>query len=278
MSKPSAKVESTEKLVDSGVIQFQKRLLLGTPSTGNIRMEWAAAKYGMVIPANWSKVDMVQYVNGMIPIRYSVADAQNMIAHEAVTKGYEWLLLIEHDTMPQPDALIRFNAYMRSGKYPVVSGLYFTRSDPAEPMIYRGRGNSYYTDWKLGDKVMCDGVPTGMLLINVKLLRSVWDVSPEYNLGGATVRRVFETPVKSWFNEDTGSQEAYVGTSDLEFCARVIAEGHLKKDWPELAKQKYPFMVDTNINCMHIDPDGTQFPLGGIKAWCAENGNLTETP
>ena len=260
---------------DSGVTTYQKRLLVGTPTVGSIRMEWAASRYGQAIPANWSKVDMIQYMTSYIPLRYSISDAQNLIANEAVTKGYEWLLLMEDDTCPPPDGFIRFNEYMRSGKYPVVSGLYFTKSLPAEPMIYRGRGNSYYTDWKLGDKIMCDGVPTGMLLINVKLLKAVWDESPEYMAGGNRVRRVFENPVKTYFNEETGAQEALVGTTDLDFCKRVVQGDYLAKaGFPDFQGDPFPFMVDTNIACMQIGNDGVQYPIGGIQAWCAANGNM----
>lgn len=278
MSKPSAQTKKMYKdtgVLDSGVTTYSRRLLVGTATTGNIRMEWAAARYSQIIPANWSKVDMTQYVNGFVPLRYSVADAQNLIVQKAVEENFEWLLLIEHDTMPPPDSLIRVNQYMRSNKYPVVSGLYFTRSNPAEPMIYRGRGNSYYTDWKLGDLVMADGVPTGYLLVNMKLMRSIYKDSPEYAAGGIPVRRVFETPIKTWFNEETGGQEALVGTSDLDWCERIISGNYLAKaGWNELAKEKYPFVIDTNIACNHIDPDGTQFPIGGIPAWCEQNGNL----
>jgi hypothetical protein len=42
---------------------------------------------------------------------------------------------------------------MHQGDIPMLSGLYFTKSLPAEPLIYRGRGNSYYKKWKFGDKV-----------------------------------------------------------------------------------------------------------------------------
>jgi hypothetical protein len=262
-------------IVDSKVKNVQNRLLVGTPTLGLIRMEWAAARYGQVIPSNWSKVDMTQYMNSFIPMRYSVADGQNLIVQEAVNKGYEWLLFIEDDTVPPPDAFIRFNEYMREGKYPVVSGLYFTRSVPAEPMVYRGRGNSYFTEWKLGEKVMVDGVPTGMLLIDMRLMRAVWEDSPEYLAGGYKVRRVFQTPAKTWFNEEKGSQEMLVGTSDLDWCKRVIDGGYLEEHWPELSKEEYPFVIDTALNCMHIDrSDGTQFPVGGILNWCQENGNL----
>lgn len=273
----TARAEYLSQVVDSGVNNYQKRLLVGTPTTGLIRMEWAAARYGQAIPANWSKVDMLQYMTSMIPLRYSIADAQNMIVQAAIEGGYKWLLLIEHDTIPPADGFIRFNEYMRSEEYPVVSGLYYTRSDPAEPMIYRGRGNSYFTDWKLGDLVMADGVPTGMLLVSVKLLEAVYNDAPEYMNGGYKLRRVFETVSKTWYNEEKGSQEALVGTSDLDFCKRVIEGDYLTKaGWPELAKQRYPYVVDTNIACMQIEHDGTQYPIGGIPAWCMARGNVNE--
>lgn len=270
-----SKKSYTNKIAQPKKFELQKKLLVGTPTLGLIRMEWAAARYGQVIPSNYSKVDMIQYLNSFIPLRYSIADAQNLIVQEALNKGYEWVLFMEDDTIPPPDALLRFNEYIRSGDTPVVSGLYFTRSDPAEPMVYRGRGNSYYTDWKLGDKIWVDGVPTGMLLVDARLLKIAWDNAPEYSANGIRARRVFETPGKTWFNEETGSQEMLVGTSDLDFCKKVIERGYLEEHWPKLAKSEYPFLIDTNINCMHIDrTDGQQFPIGGILAWCEANGNV----
>jgi hypothetical protein len=278
MSKAKVKkLEYGSTLVDNKVEQVQNRVLVGTPTLGNVRMEWVQGRYNQVIPSNYSKVDMIQYMNSYIPMRYSVADGQNLIVQEAIVKGYEWLILIEDDTIPPPDALLRFNDYIRKGKYPVVSGLYFTRSDPAEPMVYRGRGNSYYTNWKLGDVIKVDGVPTGLLLLDVRLLRVVWEESQEYLVGGSGLRarKVFETPGKTWFNEEKGSQEMFVGTSDLDFCTRVIENGYLNEHWPHLAKEKYPYLIDTNINAMHIDRnDGTQYPIGGILQWCHMNGNI----
>jgi len=105
-------------------------------------------------------------------------------------------------------------------------------------------------------------------------MKIVWEDSEEYVFNGMRARKVFDTPSKTWFNEETGAQEMLVGTSDLDWCKRVIQNGYLEKHWPKLAKKEYPFLIDTNINCMHIDPDGTQFPLEGIAQWCAENGNL----
>lgn len=250
-------------IVDSGNSKYSQRLLVATPTLGLVRMEWVAARYNQIIPTNWSKTDMIQYMNGYIPLRYTVADAQNLAVKACIDGNFEWLLLIEDDTMPPVDGFVRFTEYMDKGDIPVVSGLYFTRSVPPEPMVYRGRGNHYFRGWKLEDKVWVNGVPTGQLLIHANLLKVMYDDSPEYKLtDGSMARRVFSTPAQSWFNESTGAQETLVGTSDLDWCTKVIKGNYLKKaGFPKIAKKKNPFLIDTNIYCKHIEKDGRQFPL-----------------
>lgn len=264
MSKNTSSTKTAETTIkDSGSPTYVQRLLVATPTTGLVRMEWVAARYNQIIPTNWSKTDMIQYMSSYVPLRYTVADAQNLAVKAALEGKFEWLLFIEHDTMPPIDALQRFTDYMDKGDVPIVSGLYFTRSVPPEPMVYRGRGNHYFRDWKLGDKVWVDGVPTGMLLVSSKVLQAVWDDSAEYRcFDGSVTRRVFDSPMKTWYNEEKGAQETLVGTSDLDFCVRLMTGGYLAKaGWPEIQKQQYPFLIDTNIYCKHIDPDGTQFPI-----------------
>lgn len=251
-------------IIDSGNNKYKQRLLVATPTTGLVRMEWVTGRYNQTIPTNWSKTDMIQFMNGYIPLRYTVADAQNLAVQACLDGGFEWLMFVEHDTIPPVDAFLRFTEYMDKGDIPVVSGLYFTRSVPPEPMVYRGRGNHYFRGWKLEDKVWVDGVPTGLVIIHSSLLRAVWEDSSEYHVSqtGASARRVFDTPAQSWFNEETGAQESLIGTSDLDFCTKVIKGDYLTKaGFPEIAKKKHPFLIDTNIYAKHINPDGTQFPI-----------------
>jgi hypothetical protein len=236
-------------------------------------MEWVSARYGQIIPTNWSLVMMNQFMHGYVPIRYGVADAQNLIVKAAVEGDFEWLLLIEDDTMPPPDAFVRFNDYMREGEVPVVSGLYFTKSEPSEPLVYRGRGVSYYGDWHLGDKVWCDGVPTGCLLIHMAILREMWQDSEEYLVHGRVpTRRVFEAPANTWWDPEEGEYYSATGTSDLQWCTRVMKNGYFKKaGWDTYQDMEYPFLVDTNIFCRHIDIDGIQYPTQAeMTKWSME--------
>lgn len=250
--------------VNSNDPGYVNRLLVGTPSTGNIRIEWALARWGQIIPTNWSQVQMIQYMGTYVPIQYQVADAQNLIVKECIEKDFEWLLLLEHDVILPVDAFVRFNAHIRSEENPVVSGIYFTKSIPAEPMIYRGRGNSYYTKWKIGDQVFADGVPTGCLLIHKSILQVMWDESDEYIVGGtnAKSRRVFDTPRDLYFDPLTGQWNSTTGTSDLDWCTRIVKNKVMQKaGWKKHAKMKYPFLVDTNIYCKQIDESGIVYPV-----------------
>ncbi len=251
----------TVKVDDSGEPDYLHRLLVGTATTGILRVEWHMARTGQIIPMNWSKVDMFEFLNSYMPLRYTVDNAQNLIVKAAIESKTEWLLLLEHDIMPPPDAFVRFNEYMNSKRYPVVSGLYYYRSRPSEPLVFRGRGTGVYTDWKMGDKVFCDGVPTGCLLIHNSILKVLWDESEEYQVGNRFTRRIFHSPRDHWVDPETSDTTMLVGTSDLAWCTRLMKDGVFEKaGWPEYQNMRWPFLVDTNIFCIHIDIDGTQYP------------------
>jgi len=205
---------------------------------------------------------MVGYSH-QIPMGYLVADAQNIIVHTAVNENFQWMLLVEDDVILPPDAFLKFNDYMKQEKFPVVSGLYFLKCNPSEPLVYRGRGNSCYTNFKLGGKIWADGVPTGCLLVHCSILKLMYSESPEYITGnGQKVRKVFDTPAKVWQDPETHQMQYAVGTSDLYWCDRVIHENVLERaGWKAIAKRKYPFLVDTSILCRHIDlSSGRTYP------------------
>jgi hypothetical protein len=249
----------------TGILSYNSELLknsyankysifVGTPTLGLVRIEWALSRFGQVVPCNFS------LKTGFVPFGYSVADAQNLIVRKFIEENCEWLFIVEEDNILPSDCFLRLNDYMRSKEVPIVSGLYTTKSIPSEPMVYRGRGNSYFTDWKIGDKVWVDAVPTGCILIHRSILEYLWNNSPEYKAGDQVTRRVFYTPEVSWFDPEKGTNNA-VGTSDMEFCARVIMDNVFEKTgWSKFSKMQYPFLIDTNIFTYHILPSGQTYP------------------
>lgn len=243
---------------------IQKRVMIGIPMTGVLRAEWVLARYGQVIPCNWSQNDYIQWIDQYSPMRFMVADARNIVVQAFVEGGFEWLFFIDHDVVLPPLFFVTFNQYMLEKKVPIVTGLYWTKSVPSEPLIYRGRGNSYFKDWKIGDKVWVDGHGMGCTLIHGSILKLLYEESPEYQVAGKTIRKVFETPTKVFYDPESNSFNVQTGTEDLEFLHRIIKENVLARaGWKALSKKEFPFLVDTRLFCWHIREDGTRFPSMG---------------
>lgn len=240
------------------------RIMIGIPVTGLVRIEWAVARYGQVIPCNWSQSDLLQFLDQFSPVQYTVADARNIIATEAVRQKFEWLFFIDHDVVLPNTTILKLNERMINNPVPVWSGLYFTKSVPSEPLVYRGIGNGYFSDWELGDDVWVSAVPMGCTMINVKLLEVLYHESEEYIINGYKVRRIFETPSRVLFDLETMSSGGFTGTEDINFCNRIINDNIFEKaGFPEYKEKEFPFLVDTSIFCTHIDQNGNQYPLYG---------------
>lgn len=244
---------------------LRNRIYISTPTLGVIRAEWAQARWGATTPCNWTNSGSFYSYTQSFPMGYLVADAQNVSVADAITHNAEWLLFLEDDVVIPPDFFLRLNAYMKDGKIPVVSGLYYTKGNYSEPLVYRGRGNSCFSDFKLGDKVWVDGVPTGCVLIHMSILKLMYEEAEPYMTAfGRAVRKVFETPSRAWTDPETGIGKMEGGTSDLYWCDTVMKNKVLERTgWKKIAKKEFPFLVDTNIFCKHIDlTSGKTYPIG----------------
>jgi hypothetical protein len=259
-----------------------KRVCICVPTTGLVRMEWVMGRFGQIIPVNWSNHDIFQFYSMYSPLGHSVADARNLCVQHAVTQNFEWTFFNDHDTILPQGAYLKLVNYMnlvrrdpytqkedRSRAIPIVGGLYYCKGSQPEPLIFRGRGNSFYQEgkgtWKRGDKVWVDGLPMGCTLIHTSILRVVWEASEQYSIptmaGPQVVRRVFDTPRLAWNDPESGKYNQKVGTEDLFFFDRLVAEKvYDKAGWPKYQKKKYPLLCDTSIFCQHISEGGERYP------------------
>lgn len=246
--------------------RLNRKILLGMPTLGVIRIETAMARQGQVIPINWQSgsITATHQPPSVISEGYHVADAQNTIVERAVLDGYEYLLLTEDDVVMPLDTFMRFNQHMMDQTAPIVSGLYFSKGEPTWPLVFRGRGNGAYTNFNIGDRVWCDGFTTGLLLIHGSILQYMWHNSLEYKLpDGRKCREVFKTPRDAWYDPEVDRFFSTGGTSDLYFADRIIKEHILAKTgWEKFAKMKFPFLCDTSISAQQINLAGQYFPAG----------------
>jgi hypothetical protein len=246
-----------------------RKILIGMPTLGAIRIETSMSRQGQIIPINWQSgsITAPHQPPSVISEGYHTADAQNTIVERAVLDKYQYLLLTEDDVMMPLDTFMRFNQHMIDETAPIISGLYFSKGEPTWPLVFRGRGNGAYTNFNIGDKVWCDGVPTGLLLIHGSILQYMWENSPEYKLpDGRKCRQVFKFPREAWYDPELDRFFSTGGTSDIFFCDRIIKEKvFAKTGWPKFAKMKYPFLCDTAIYAAQIDIHGKYYPHGCEK-------------
>jgi hypothetical protein len=248
---------------------WKKRIMIAVPTTGLVRIEWVMARFGQIIPCNWSNGDIFQYFDQFSPLGWAVAEARNICVKHFIEQGHEWLFFIDHDVVLPPVTFLKIGEYIRKGDVPIVSGLYYCKSSHPEPLLFRGRGTGYYDKWKPGDKVWVDGIPMGCTLIHRSIIQRLWDTSPEEvarGLGGQQIvtRKVFETPREAWFDPEAQQYFTKVGTEDLFWCERIMKEKVFEKcgvkAYAKYQKKKFPFLLDTTISCKHIDENGRQYP------------------
>lgn len=78
-----------------------------------------------------------------------VYDARNKLVTQAITEGFDRVLWLDSDMDFQPDLLKRLSKTMDETGADIVSGLYFTRKAPVQPVIYSTVG--YYHDAELNE-------------------------------------------------------------------------------------------------------------------------------
>ena len=249
-------------------VGWKKRICIAVPTTGSVRVEWMMARFGQIIPCNWSNGDIFQYFDQYSPMGWAVAEARNVCTEYFMSQGFEWLLFIDHDVCLPPDTFLKINEYMMESEFPVVCGLYFCKGTHPEPLLFKGRGNGFFNDFRRGEKVMVDGIPMGLTLIHRDIMKFIYDRSPVETIstsrGPVVVRKVFETPRNAWFDPESGAYAQKTGTEDLYWCDRVITEkafeGCGNPKWKKFGKMKFPFLCDTSLFGKHIDEMGRMYP------------------
>ena len=101
------------------------------PTRGVIPARVVESWWGLMMPMNQKTTRMV--VKGM-----EVGDAYNsaieaILAHPELSK-WQYVLTLEEDNLPPPDGLLKL--YESIGDYDAVGGLYWTKGEGGQPMIY----------------------------------------------------------------------------------------------------------------------------------------------
>ncbi len=178
------------------------------PTRGMIPARVVESWMGLMTPMNNAFFRI--FVSGM-----EVGDAYNaavetILGHEQLSK-FKYLLTLEEDNMPPPDGLLRL--YESIDEYAAVGGLYWTKGEGGQPMIY-GDPKAMLTfqpQLVRAESVQeCNGLGMGFTLFDMDIFRDKKIPNPWFK----TVQE---------YDPQTG---AAVGTQDLYFFANARKAGY----------------------------------------------------
>lgn len=200
------------------------------PTRGMIPARAVENWMGLMMPMNQKAVRM--FVSGMeVGAAYQSAIG-TILAHPELGK-WKYVLTLEEDNLPPPDGLLKL--YESIDEYAAVGGLYWTKGEGGQPMIYgepKGLLNFIPQVPRVDAVQECNGLGMGFTLFRMDLFREI------------------ETPWFETVQEYTpAGGRAY--TQDLHFFERVRKAGHR-------------VACDTRVKVGHLDAAGTFGPAGMV--------------
>lgn len=215
-------LEETGKRLAKGKQYRDLSTICVVPTRGMISARVVENWMGLIMPMNNAFFRM--FVSGM-----EVGDAYNaavefILGNEQLSK-FKYLLTLEEDNMPPPDGLLKL--YESIDGYAAVGGLYWTKGEGGQPMIYGNPGEvlNFRPQLVQVDSLQeCNGLGMGFTLFDMDVFRDPKISKPWFKT------------VQEW-DPQTGVSS---GTQDLYFFANARRAG-------------YKVACDTRIKVGHFD-------------------------
>jgi hypothetical protein len=143
-------------------------------------------------------------------------------------KKWKYLLTFESDNLPPPDGLQKLYESIEAGPFDAVGGLYFTKGEGGQPMIYGNtmdQPKNFIPQVPVPDAVQpCNGLGMGFTLFRIKMLQD----------------ERFKRPIFRTIQDYTPGVGTRQYTQDLAF-------------FEEAAKLGYRFASDNRVKVGHLD-------------------------
>ncbi len=158
--------------------------------------------------------------------------ARQVMTMEAIRMGAKYIFYVDDDTLIPPLGLYTLYNFMEQNPHAgAVSGVYTTRENPNEPLIYQGHGEGCSWSFEMGEGAKPElifGAGAGCLLARVDSIKSWMEANPG---------------VPIWADEKDMPKRGQGGVMwghDVRFCRLLNLHGH-------------PVYVDGKVLCGHYD-------------------------
>ncbi len=229
---------------------MRKCIAVGIPTLGTVSMRWCVGYAQLVTPMNSRSPRFIE--EGL-----EVGLARNAIAAKALADASQptHLMFLDDDVLFHPTVLVQ----LLSHNLPIVAGVYYSKGDRGEPLIFDrpGCGTLPYTPG--GGLLECWGHGMGLCLIRTDLLarvRDELDLPRDARGNPEWFRTVGDSP-------DDGGQ----WTEDLWFCSlldRLDIARHVDQD-----PRAFGWHYDAGSKVGYPRPQWDQFIATGAAEWTA---------
>lgn len=193
---------------------YNLKLVVAIPFSGRyVAPEWAMSMMNLRYPQNATHG---QFVTKGMPRQ----DARVALVDRALTEGAEYIFFVDDDTSPPFYAISKLLQVLDTSDKDVMvcGGIYTTKQDPIEPLVFLDQGSGPHWKWKFGDVFPCWGLGTGCMLIRTEVFKHIpkpWfrDI---YSIEDVGEDNVFAPGVKP---------DSFSMTDDLYFCKKVNDAG-----------------------------------------------------
>lgn len=218
-------LRASRKRIEAGKIYRDASTIIVIPTRGTVPARVVQSWWDLMSPMN-NKLVRIFIEKMEVGAAYELA-VDTILSNDWL-KDFRYMLTLEEDNLPPPDGLLRLIAAIEDGPWDVVGGLYWTKGEGGQPMIYGDPKGvlSFEPQVPRPNTVQeCNGLGMGFTLFRLDLFRM-----------GLIERPYFKT-VQEW-DKATGAQQ---GTQDLYFFGKARRAG-------------YRVASDNRVRVGHLDP------------------------
>ncbi len=208
----------------------QKWMQPGVQASGLVPIQWVLTNQQWVPPLNVSISYMCQW--NMLS-----AKARQLMTMAVVRElpNCKYIFYVDDDVLvPALGLYILYNFMEQHPEAGAISGVYVTRQDPCEPVVYKDHGKGAFWDFKIGDApVEVMGFGAGCVLARTDAIRKVLELNTP------------DTPI--W------ADEIAIPEDQFELANIKVTWGHDIRFCKLLQEAGYKVYLDPRVECGHWD-------------------------
>ena len=212
-------------------------VVVGIPSFGMVSTIFLQARTGQQFPLVSSAIDK-------IVLNKPIAEARNEIVQFALDQGANYIYWLDDDVIAPGDAFLKMFMQQKD----IINGVYWSKSNPPMPLMFRNHLEGPYLDWHVGDLLEVDAAGNGLTLVKTDVYRKISET-----IGGP------------WYSTDYTSfpgatKSGPNNTEDLYFYWKARKAGY--KVWVDTSIQAFHYDKMNNV-LYHMPPNAPQ----AVAAW-----------